>query len=142
MYEVLLIEDNEADIHITSDVLKEISPEIHIQVARDGQEAIETLQTLAKEENSNIPSLVLLDINIPKRNGFEVLSFIKENNLLAVIPVVMLTTSSFQKDRQMAFDKKADGFITKSIDWLEFENDIRNVIDLWMTRRKKSDNHK
>jgi len=135
MYKVLLVEDNEADIHITSDVLIEINPEIHIQIARDGQEAIETLNNFITGKDDHFPFLILLDINIPKKNGFEVLNYIKENEKIATIPVVMLTTSSFQRDRETAFEKKADGFITKSIDWMEFENDIRNVIDLWIKKK-------
>jgi len=132
MSQILLIEDNEGDVLLTTVILKDIDPDINIQIARDGEEALNILDFIKIKRNGSRPSLILLDVNLPKRNGFEVLSYIKNTEFLCSIPVIMLTTSSFSKDRLMAFENKADDFLTKSSELVEFQATIQHLYDFWI----------
>jgi CheY-like chemotaxis protein len=109
---ILLIEDNEGDILLTTEAILEYDPSCKIDVARNGQEAIELLQAISATEGKK-PDLILLDINLPRKNGHEVLSFIKSTAALAFIPVVMLTTSSAPLDISRAYQEHANSNLTR-----------------------------
>lgn len=128
---VLLVEDNEGDIVITTELFEEIDPSIIIEIARDGIEAIDFIKNNI-EQKTALPNLILLDINLPKKNGFEVLDFIKHNVFTQNIPVIMTSTSSSENDIKISLNKQASDFVTKSSDFKDFENYIINIYTRWL----------
>lgn len=125
---ILLIEDNEGDIILTKEALKDGKIQNQIQVAKDGQLALDMLQT-----TEELPDLILLDINLPKVNGFEVLSAIKNDDRLKLIPVIMLSTSGAEKDILTSYSNYANCFITKPVDFNQFMNVVRSIEDFWIS---------
>lgn len=128
---ILLIEDNEGDILMTSESIQEYDPDCRIDVARNGQEAIEKLQTYTEDSLLKKPDLILLDINLPRKNGHEVVTFIKNQQYLASIPVVILTTSSAPLDLQRAYQAHANSYLTKPTEAEEFSKMVATLIDYW-----------
>lgn len=127
---ILLIEDNEGDILLTTDALEDSKIINKVTVLRDGKAAIDFFHTLNDREDK--PDLVLLDINLPKKNGHEVLQFIKKSEQYNQIPVIMLTTSSSERDILSAYKHYANCYITKPIDVLEFMTAIAKIQDFWI----------
>jgi CheY-like chemotaxis protein len=127
---ILLIEDNEGDIVLTTEALEDSKIINEVTVRRDGEAAIaffEGLTGLAKQ-----PDLVLLDINLPKISGHEVLMYIKTHSRFKSIPVIMLTTSSSEKDIQSAYKNYVNCYITKPIDVSDFMEAISKIEDFWI----------
>ncbi len=110
---ILLIEDNEGDILLTIEAIKESKIENDIMVVRDGADAINYLEKRHQYSTVHTPDLILLDINLPKRNGLEVLAYIKSSDRFKHISVVMLTTSSSPGDVMKAYNSQASSYITK-----------------------------
>ncbi len=133
---ILLVEDNEGDVLLTTVALEEGIINFNLSVVNDGKEAINFLNKEGKYACANQPELIFLDINLPKKNGHEVLKYIKENENLKHIPVIMLTTSSSQKDIDMAYDNNANGFITKPSDVKEFLSAVVSTVNSWMPKVK------
>ena len=129
---ILLVEDNEGDIMLTTEAFKESAGERIITVVKDGQEAIEFLNKTAKYADRPSPDIILLDINLPKMNGHEVLKYIKSNEKLKQIPVIILTTSSSETDVNLAYKNFANCFITKPILLDNFFDAIKTMEDFWM----------
>ena len=129
--QILLVEDNEGDILLTLEAFKELKVSNTVAVVRDGAEAIEFLKKEGQYTNSVIPNLILLDINMPRLNGIEVLEFIKSNEKLKKIPVVMLTTSSAESDIAACYEKSANCFITKPMDFNRFLDIIQSIESFW-----------
>lgn len=127
---ILLIEDNEGDILLTTEAFEESRITNQITVIRDGKAAIDYFETLGAKDN--IPHLVLLDINLPKKNGHEVLSYIKNNEKYKCIPVIVLTTSSSEKDILLSYQNHVNCFITKPIELNEFMQAIAKIEDFWI----------
>jgi CheY-like chemotaxis protein len=130
--QILLVEDNEGDILLISDALAESKIINTISVVRDGQLAIDFLNQKKPFEEATLPNLILLDINLPKKNGQEVLKYIKESTKLRQIPVVMLTTSSSKKDISDAYKNYVSCFITKPLDIHEFLNVVTKIENFWI----------
>ncbi len=128
---IMIIEDNEGDILLTTEVLEESAHFNKISVATDGDQALKQLY-LWQSKNENLPDLILLDINLPKRNGHEVLAKIKGALGLAHIPVIMLTTSNSPKDIMLAYKNHANCFITKPIEVNGFMNVIGDIENFWL----------
>lgn len=131
--QILLVEDNEGDILLTLEAFKEMTVKSNIAVVKDGEEAIAFLKKQGKYTDSTMPNLILLDINMPKLNGIEVLDFIKKDENLKKIPVVMLTTSSSESDISECYDKFANCFITKPLDFGKFLNVVEAIESFWFT---------
>lgn len=130
----MLVEDDENDVRITRRALKKSGLQGTLSVTRDGQEALDYLYRRPPFEDPAEhprPGLVLLDINIPKMNGIEVLRTIKEDPELRRIPVLMLTTSTRQEDVAAAFAHGANGFITKPIQFSRFVEVVRILGEYW-----------
>jgi two-component system, chemotaxis family, response regulator Rcp1 len=127
---VLVVEDNPADIRLLSETLKEGHIFIDFEVARDG---IDALLALEGTDPDNLPNLILLDLNLPGKNGFEVLKEIKKIEGLRHIPIVILTTSDTAKDKIRCFESDAAAFITKPVALDEFIETITDVDDFWLT---------
>src|SRR6185436_18896326 len=131
--QILLVEDNEGDILLTLEAFKEIKAKNSIAVVKDGEEAIEFLKKQGQYADSVMPNLILLDINMPKLNGMEVLDFIKKDEKLKKIPVVMLTTSSSESDIAACYERSANCFITKPLDFGKFLNVVEAIESFWFT---------
>jgi len=131
--QILLVEDNEGDILLTLEAFKEIKVKNSIAVVKDGEEAIEFLKRQGQYINRVTPHLILLDINMPKLNGIEVLEFIKKDEKLKKIPVVMLTTSSSETDIAACYDKSANCYITKPLDFGKFLNVVEAIETFWFS---------
>jgi two-component system, chemotaxis family, response regulator Rcp1 len=128
---ILLVDDNEGDILLTREALDDARIVNKISIAYDGQEAIRFLKK--QPVGKDTPDLILLDINLPKMNGTEVLAFIKNDPDLKRIPVIMLTTSSAEKDILFAYDNHANCYITKPVDLDRFMNVVRTIEDFWIS---------
>lgn len=125
---ILLVEDNEGDILLTTEAFEECKSIKKINIIKDGASAIDFLI----KNLINLPDLILLDINLPKKNGHEVLSFIKKNKKLNHIPVIMLTTSSSDVDIHSSYKNHANCYLTKPIDVGEFFNLIKKIEEFWI----------
>jgi two-component system, chemotaxis family, response regulator Rcp1 len=127
---ILLVDDNEGDILLTREALDDARIVNKISIAYDGLEAIRFLK---KGPSANTPDLILLDINLPKMNGTEVLGIIKNDPDLKRIPVIMLTTSSAEKDILASYDNHANCYITKPVDLDRFMSVVRTIEDFWIS---------
>ncbi|MGV3527019.1 MAG: response regulator [Candidatus Sericytochromatia bacterium] len=129
--DILLVEDNEGDELLIREALEEGKVAHSLSVARDGQEALLYLEQHAPFESALQPELILLDINLPKKSGHEVLGFIKQHPLIKVIPVIMLTTSSSHHDLMKAYQAHANCFITKPASMDEFLAVVTRIEAFW-----------
>jgi len=128
--DILLVEDNEGDIVLTSEALSSGKVANKIRVARDGEEALRLLGEGVL--NNTLPDLILLDINLPKIDGKELLRIIKSDDNLRRIPVVMLTTSSHEKDIIEAYNENANCYITKPVDYDKFIALVKVIENFWI----------
>jgi len=127
---ILLIEDNEGDILLTREAFEESKIVNKIMSIRDGKAAINFFEAATKK--AEIPHLVLLDINLPKISGHEVLEYIKNSEKYKTIPVIMLTTSSSEKDIIKSYKNHVNCYITKPIDVSDFMKAISKIEDFWI----------
>ena len=130
---ILLVEDNEGDILLTQEALLETNFNNEVTVMRDGDAAINFLQEAVTKNLKKIPELIILDINLPKVDGKEVLNFIKSHIDLKRIPVVMLTTSSSEADIRDAYNNHANCYITKPVDFNNFFEIIKAIENFWIS---------
>lgn len=130
---ILLVEDNEGDIVLTKDALEEYKIATNTSIARDGKAAIELLEELWNKGPAFLPDLILLDINLPKKNGQEVLQTIKSDNRFKEIPVIMLTTSSSEDDILRAYQNHANCFITKPVEAEQFLEVVSSIENFWIS---------
>ena len=130
---ILLVEDNEGDILLTEEALEEAKIITKLSVVKDGKDAVAYLTRQGRYSDSEMPDLILLDVNLPKMNGHEVLKYIKENENLKRIPVIMLTTSSFKNDINLAYDNHANCYITKPIDVKDFITVVATIENFWIS---------
>jgi len=130
---ILLVEDNEGDILLTTDALEEGKIFNKISVVKDGKQALDFLNKKNQFADAEIPNLILLDINLPKKNGHEVLHYIKASPELKHIPIIMLTTSSSEKDILSAYNNYVSCFITKPVEVSEFINTVSKIEEFWIS---------
>jgi CheY-like chemotaxis protein len=131
--EILLVEDNAADVRLTIEALREGKVRNHLTVARDGVEALEVLRRQGAHGQAARPDLILLDLNLPRKDGREVLAEIKADPQLRTIPVVVLTTSSAERDILESYSLHANCYITKPVDLEQFVAVVRSIDDFWLT---------
>ncbi|MDP2042260.1 MAG: response regulator [Algoriphagus sp.] len=136
---ILLVEDNEGDIILTLDAFEESKIKTDISVVKNGQEALDFLFRRGEYTEVEKPDLVLLDINIPIFNGHEVLRQIKTTDFLKKIPVIMLTTSSSQKDVNQAYENHSNSYVKKPLDMDEFLEAILKIEEFWLQLSKLAD---
>ncbi len=129
--EVLLVEDNPGDVRLIQEALKDAKIHVHITVARDGLEALTLLRQEGKYSSVALPDLVLLDLNLPRLNGHEVLATIKQDELLRRIPVVIVTSSKADQDIVASYQLHANCFVTKPVDLDQFFNVVQAIRDFW-----------
>lgn len=131
--DILLVEDNPGDIRLTQEVLKDGKIKNKLSVVTDGEEAILFLKKVGKYKNVSTPDLILLDLNLPKKDGREVLIEVKKDPNFSSIPVVILTTSDDERDIISSYVSHANAFITKPVDFNQFVTVVRAIEDFWLT---------
>ena len=131
--DILLVEDNPADARLTSEAFHEAKVRNHIHVVADGVEALAYLRREGPHKEAVRPDLILLDLNLPKLDGREVLADIKEDPDLRRIPVVILTTSEAEQDIVKSYDLHANAFVTKPVDLEQFISVVRSIDNFWLT---------
>ncbi len=130
--EILLVEDNPGDVRLTVEALKDAKVHNNLYVAKDGVEAMSFLRREGAYANAARPDLILLDLNLPKKDGREVLEEIKEDTGLRRIPVVVLTTSEAEMDILKAYNLHANCYITKPVGLEQFITVIKTIEDFWL----------
>jgi two-component system, chemotaxis family, response regulator Rcp1 len=131
--EILLVEDNPGDVRLTIEALRESKVRNNLRVARDGVEAMQLLRREDQFAQSVRPDLILLDLNLPRKDGREVLSEIKAEPALKSIPVVVLTTSTAEQDVLQSYQLQANCYISKPVDLEQFIKVVRSIEDFWLT---------
>jgi CheY-like chemotaxis protein len=131
--EILLVEDNPADARLTREVFEGGRLATHINVVHDGDQALAFLRREGEYADCPRPKLVLLDLNLPRKDGREVLQELKSDPSLSRIPVIVLTTSAAEADILHSYDLQANCFITKPLDLDEFFDVVRAIEDFWLT---------
>lgn len=131
--EILMVEDNPSDVRLTIEAFRDAKVSNNMNVATDGEEALAYLRREGGYSEAARPDLILLDLNLPKKNGREVLAEIKADPLLKRIPVVVLTTSDDEQDILKAYDLHVNAYIKKPVDLDQFIRIVEAVEDFWLT---------
>jgi two-component system, chemotaxis family, response regulator Rcp1 len=131
--EIVLVEDNDGDVRLIVEAFKENKFLNNLHVAKDGVEAMEFLHKEGKYADAVHPDLILLDLNLPKKDGHEILGEVKADPHLKRIPVIILTSSKAEADIIKAYDLHANCYITKPIDMDQFIKVVRSIEDFWLT---------
>lgn len=131
--EILMVEDNPGDVRLTVEALKEGKVRNNLHIAEDGVEALAFLRRQGRYAEAPRPDLILLDLNLPKKNGREVLEEIKEDPDLRRIPVVILTVSQAEQDIVKSYNLHANCYITKPVDLDQFLDVVKSIENFWLT---------
>lgn len=131
--EILLVEDNPGDVRLTREALKDAKVRNHLHVVDDGVKALQFLRHEGEYADAVRPDLILLDLNLPRKSGREVLQEIKADPALLQIPVVVLTSSEADQDIAQAYELHANCFVTKPVDLDQFIAVVRSLEDFWLT---------
>jgi two-component system, chemotaxis family, response regulator Rcp1 len=132
--EVLLVEDSPGDVRLTQEAFRDANRAIHLHVACDGVDAMAFLRKQGPHAGAPRPHLILLDLNLPKMDGREVLAHIKEDADLKTIPTVILTTSEAEADILTSYKLQANCYLSKPVQLDEFEAIVRSINDFWLTK--------
>lgn len=131
--DILLVEDNPGDARLTVEALKEAKVSNGLYIVEDGIQAMEFLHKEGKYADAPTPDLILLDLNLPRMSGQEVLAEIKEDPVLHSIPVIVLTTSQAEKDVLSAYDLHANCYVVKPVNFEQFLESIKHMKDFWFS---------
>jgi len=131
--EILLIEDNPGDIRLTEEALKESKLYNKLKTVTDGVEAMKYLLNEGEHANAPKPDIILLDLNLPKKDGREVLEEIKQDERLKTIPIVILTTSNNEEDIIKTYNLHANCYVTKPVDFEEFTKIVLAIHNFWFS---------
>ena len=134
--EVLLVEDSPGDVRLTREALRDANPAIHLNVATDGIEAMAFLRREGPHAQAVRPDLILLDLNLPKMDGREVLAQIKLDDRLKTIPTIILTTSNAEADIVKSYQLQANCYLSKPVQLEAFESLVKSINDFWLTKAK------
>ena len=132
-FEILLVEDNPGDVFLTQEAFREGRLAHRLSVVEDGEEAMRFLRREGKHSGAPQPDLILLDLNLPKKDGRELLGEVKEDPELRQIPVIVLTTSGAEQDIARAYKLHANCYLTKPIQMEDFLKTIRSVEEFWLS---------
>jgi CheY-like chemotaxis protein len=130
---ILLVEDNEGDILLTTEALSDARIANEVSVVKDGWEAMQFLEKKGEYTRAAVPDLILLDVNLPKMNGHEVLEAIKTNPAIKHIPVIMLTTSSSESDIMKSYQNHVNCYVTKPVHVDDFLSVVTTIEDFWVS---------
>ena len=133
MFEILLVEDNPGDVELTREALLESKIHMDLSVVSDGVEALAFLKREGAHADAPRPDLILLDLNLPKKDGRTVLGEIKQDRSLRNIPVVILTSSQAEQDIVRAYDLHANCYVTKPVDLDQFISIVQSIEQFWLT---------
>lgn len=133
---VLLVEDNPGDVRLTQEAFRDANMTIHLHVASDAVEAMAFLKHEGAHAHAPRPDIILLDLNLPKMDGREVLAQIKADNNLKMIPTVILTTSEAEVDIVKSYRLQANCYLTKPVQLDAFESVVKSINDFWLTKVK------
>jgi CheY-like chemotaxis protein len=131
--EILLVEDSTEDAELTMNSLKDGRVRNRIHWVEDGEEAMAFLTRQGRYAAAPRPDLILLDLNMPRKNGYEVLAEVKQDPGLKRIPVVVMTTSNDERDILKAYDRHANCYVTKPVDMDKFIEAVRSIEEFWLT---------
>jgi len=134
--QVLLVEDSPGDVRLTQEAFRDANRSIHLHVAGDGVEAMAFLRREGAYRDAPRPDLILLDLNLPKMDGRQVLAHIKEDGNLKTIPTVILTTSDAEVDIVKSYQLQANCYLTKPVQLDAFESLVKSINDFWLTKVK------
>jgi chemotaxis family two-component system response regulator Rcp1 len=134
--EVLLVEDSPGDVRLTQEAFRDANPAIHLHVAIDGVEAMAFLRHEGAYGHAPRPDIILLDLNLPKMDGREVLAHIKADDSLKTIPAIILTTSEAEGDILKSYQLQANCYLTKPVQLDAFESLVKSINDFWLTKVK------
>ncbi len=134
--EVLLVEDSPGDVRLTQEAFRDANRSIQLHVATDGVEAMAFLRHEKAYADAPRPDLILLDLNLPKMDGREVLALVKEDESLKLIPIVILTTSDAEADIVKSYQLQANCYLSKPVQLDAFENLVKSINDFWLTKVK------
>jgi CheY-like chemotaxis protein len=134
--EVLLVEDSLGDVRLTQEAFRDANRDIHLSVASDGMEAMAFLRREGTYANAPRPDLILLDLNLPKKDGRTVLAEIKGDDSLKLIPTVVLTTSDAEVDIVRSYQLQANSYLNKPVQLDAFEALVKTINDYWLTKVK------
>jgi CheY-like chemotaxis protein len=134
--EVLLVEDSPGDVRLTQEAFRDANIGIHMHVATDGVEAMAFLRREGNHLDAPRPDLILLDLNLPRMDGREVLAHIKADEGLKSIPTVILTTSDAEADITISYELQANCYLSKPVQLDAFENLVKSINDFWLTKAK------
>jgi len=129
--EILMIEDNPGDIRLTQEALRDAKMNVNMSVLMDGISALAFLNHQGAYANAPEPDLILLDLNLPLKSGFEILAEIKQNDHLRQIPVVVLTSSQAERDIVKSYNLHANAYVTKPVDLDQFIRVVQGIEDFW-----------
>ena len=129
---VLLVEDSPGDVRLTQEAFREVDPQIDLRVAADGREAMTYLWRRGVHIDAVRPDFILLDLNLPKMDGREVLAHIKKDDDLKTIPTVILTTSDAEADILTSYKLQANGYLSKPVEFDAFESLVKNISNFWL----------
>ena len=132
--EVLLVEDSPGDVRLTQEAFRDANKSVHLHVASDGVEAMAFLRREAAHIDAPRPDLILLDLNLPKMDGREVLARIKADDDLKTIPTVILTTSEAEADIVKSYQLQANCYLSKPVQLDAFESLVKSINDFWLTK--------
>jgi two-component system, chemotaxis family, response regulator Rcp1 len=132
--DVLLVEDSPGDVRLTQEALRDANQAIRLHVAEDGVEAIAFLERQKQHANAPRPDLILLDLNLPRMDGREVLAYIKADPGLRTIPTIILTTSDAERDVVDVYRLHANCFLSKPVQLGAFESLMKSINDFWLTK--------
>ncbi len=130
---ILLVEDNQGDVVLIKKAFSDAKIANHLFVCRDGQEGLEYLRKEGEHQNALQPDLILLDINMPRLNGLELLEIIKKDPALGVIPVVILTTSESEEDILKSYQLHVSSYIRKPVEFTEFLEAVQHIQEYWFS---------
>jgi len=134
--EVLLVEDSPGDIRLTREAFRDANAAIHVNVATDGVDAMAFLRQEGDQADAPRPAIILLDLNLPRMDGREVLAQIKADPSLKTIPTIILTTSEANADIVRSYELQANSYLTKPVQLEKFESLVKSINDFWLVKAK------
>ncbi|MGH9551429.1 MAG: response regulator [Terriglobales bacterium] len=129
---VLLVEDSPGDVRLTREAFRDTNPGIHLHVVNDGVEALAFLRREGSHSGAPLPILILLDLNMPKMDGRQLLTIIKQDSSLKTIPTLILTTSDAEADIAESYQLRANCYLNKPVQLEEFEDLVKSINDFWL----------
>lgn len=134
--QLLLVEDSPGDVRLTQEAFRDTNRAVHLHIAADGVDAMAFLRKEGVHVHAPRPDLILLDLNLPKMDGRDVLAHIKDDEGLKTIPTVILTTSDAEVDVVNSYQLSANCYLSKPVELNDFENLVKSINDFWLTKAK------